>query len=538
MIYIDPPYNTGNEFIYPDDYGETLDTYLKYTGQKDEEGNWQTTNRDTDGRFHSRWLNMMYPRLFLAKNLLRDDGVIFISIDDHEVDNLKKMCSEIYGEENFIGKLTWIKKRKGSFLSQNLVSLTEYILIYSRAAKNSSLFGGKPDSSESQPLIKRTNSISTLEIPENVIKTKLSDGIYESGIYGHGSSSVELLHDTKVKNKVFIQSVKIKGPFIWSQKYLEEQLAEGAELVINTDNFQVRAFKADDKERFKGLSSLIDGVKIKGTNEDGYEELRDILGQENLIDYPKPKNLIKYLVKAGTYFNDDDIVLDFFAGSASTAHATIELNQEENKDMKSIMVQLPELIDEDSEAKKAGFDTIADIGKERIRRVIKELKNEKEENSQQTELELEEEIEDQKELDLGFKVFKLDKSNFNVWEAPEADTEAEKLEDQLDVFADHITPEAERESILYELILKSGYPLSTKITQKEIDGHTVYIINEGALLIYLDEGLTFEILEKIAEMEPNRIVCLDKSFTGGEADALKTNAVQLFKANDITFRRV
>lgn len=256
---------------------------------------------------------------------------------------------------------------------------------------------------------------------------------------------------------------------------------------------------------------------------------------KDIFDYPKPTSLVKRMIQM-VCPDEDDIILDFFAGSCPTAHAVLKQNQEDGENRKFIMVQLPEGTKDGSEAKKAGYDTIADIGKERIRRVIKQI-DEKEKKDNQLELG-ESGNEKEQKLDLGFKVFKLNPSNFKVWDSPDAETDAGKLEDQLDVFADHITPGAEQESILYEIILKSGYPLSVQITNEEIDGQTVYSIDNGELLIYLDDGLSFELLDAMAAMEPNRVVCLDKSFTGEQADALKTNAVQLFKKNDIAFRTV
>jgi adenine-specific DNA-methyltransferase len=516
MIYIDPPYNTGNEFIYPDNYSESLDTYLKYTGQKDQEGNWQTTNRDTDGRFHSRWLNMMYPRLFLAKNLLRDDGVIFISIDDHEIAHLRKLCDEIFGEEKFIAQFNWKSRQNKDNRNKTGASIDhEYIIAYGNKIRgddrNIDQYSN-PDNDQ-RGLWTSANMVGLL--PEDQRPNCHYDLINPKTKINYGRPEMGWRYDKNTMNKLIE-----KNKVLWPDKLKGRP--------------RRKKFLSEIQEKYTGFSSMV-GEDIY--TRDGTAELKDFFGVRT-VNFPKPSKLILDLVKQGLNDTKDGIVLDFFSGSCSTAHAVLERNQKDDGNRKFIMVQLPEPTDEDSEANKAGFDTIADIGKERIRRVIKKLKDEEEEEKQQTELELEEETEDQKELDLGFKVFKLDKSNFKVWDALGVDTEAEKLEDQLDVFADHITPEAERESILYELILKSGYPLSTEITQKEIDGHTLFSIDDEALLIYLDEGLTFEILEKMAEMEPNRIVCLDKSFTGEEADALKTNAVQLFKANDITFRTV
>jgi adenine-specific DNA-methyltransferase len=516
MIYIDPPYNTGNEFIYPDDYGETLDTYLKYTGQKDEEGNWQTTNRDTDGRFHSRWLNMMYPRLFLAKNLLRDDGVIFISIDDNEVAHLRKLCDEIFGEENFLSNVIWQhsvqpKGYKGTFSVHH-----NHILAYQ-----------KSDKFDLGSLERTKEDNKSYSNPDNDPNGRWRSGDVRNSLY-----RPNLIYELETPSGKKIGSPE--NGWRWSKETMQKKIESGEIIFSNDETRIIRKIYLKDQDG-RTPETIWFAQKVGSTRE-GANKLKELFDGLTPFDTSKPTKLIKNLIEISG-LEDDDICLDFFGGSCSTAEGIIKYS-----DARFIMIQLPEKVDDSKpqgkDSLKLGIDNIADLGKERIRRVIHNIQNEYEDQSNQQELEIGKETQDQAELDLGFKVFKLDQSNFKVWDAPEADTEAEKLEDQLDVFADHITPEAERESILYELILKSGYPLSTKITQKEIDGYTLFSIDEGALLVYLDEGFTFEILEKMAEMEPNRVVCLDKSFSGEEADALKTNAVQLFKANDITFRTV
>lgn len=519
MIYIDPPYNTGNEFIYPDDYGENLNTYLEYTGQKDAEGNWQTTNRDTDGRFHSRWLNMMYPRLFLARNLLKKDGVIFISIDDGEKDNLKKICDEIFGEENFIATLVW--KSRQNIDNRNVTNVSndhEYILCYGkklRGKERNKEQYTNPDDDPRGPWVsanmvgllpedRRPNLHYDLENPETGV-------VYEKPEMGWR-------YDKSTMNKL-----------IKENKILWPDNPEGRP--------RRKKFFSELQEKYVGFSSVIaEDIYTR----DGSKEIEELFGAK-VMDFPKPAELIKGLIKQGSGGEEEkDIILDFFAGSCSTAHALFKQNLEDSKQRNFIMVQLPEPTEDNSTASKAGYETIADIGKDRISRVVDEItaKEEESTNNNQADLEFDEEADNVRDLDLGFKVFKLDRSNFKVWDSPDVDIDPDDLEEQLDVFADHISPEAEQESILYELILKSGYPLTTPIEEKEIDGKNIYSIQDDSLLIYLDDDLTFEILDQMAEMEPNRIVCLDKSFSGEQADALKTNAVQLFKSHDITFRTV
>ncbi len=373
MIYIDPPYNTGNDFVYNDNFKQDSETFLETSGMFDEDGNMTLQNfeknSESNGRFHTDWLNMMYPRLKVARNLLSDDGVIFISIDDNEVQNLKKICDEIFGEDNCFGVVTWSKKRKGSFLSKGIISLTEYALSYAKNRNESiGLFGGTADSNESQPIIKRTNRFSTLKIPANCISSKLPDGLYKKGKYGDDVNPVELLDDVIIHNGLIENEFKISAPFTWSQQMFNEEIAKGTRCVINTKNFQIRAYRVYEDSQFKGFPSFLNGVEIKGTNEDAYEELERIFGIKKLFDYSKPVNYIKSFATAASHFDKDSIILDFFSGSATTAHAVMQLNAEDNGNRKFICVQLPEVTAEDSEAYKAGYKNICEIGKERIRR--------------------------------------------------------------------------------------------------------------------------------------------------------------------------
>jgi adenine-specific DNA-methyltransferase len=266
-----------------------------------------------------------------------------------------------------------------------------------------------------------------------------------------------------------------------------------------------------------------------GHNQQGRQEVKKLFDGKGYFDSPKPVDLISRILKISN-IGENDIILDFFAGSCSTAQAVLK----KSGSCKFIMVQLPEPIEENSEAKKAGFNNVADIGKERIRRVLQQFKEDQKSDKQ---LELEEEGE-KNDQDLGFKVFKLTPSNFKVWEAPGVDIEPEKLKEQLDAFSDHLNPENEEESILFELILKSGFPLTANIEKIELQGKNVFNVENGKLMICLAEELTFEVVDAISEKEPQRVICLDNGFTGDDADALKTNAVQLFKSKEIEFRTV
>ena len=507
MIYIDPPYNTGNDFVYEDDFTTESGVWREKSGDYDEQGNRLVKNPDSNGRFHTDWLNMIYPRLKVARDLLSDDGVIFISIDDNEQANLKKICDEVFGESNFVGNIVWNKKRKGSFLSKGIISLTEYLMVYSKKSNDFlGLYGGEADSSESQPIIKRTNNISVLHIPANTIYTKLSDGVYRCGIYGDEINPVELLNDIQVKNGIITTEFNIKAPFVWSQEMFDFQLKLGAKFVINTINFQIRVFKIHNDMDFKGFPSYIDGVAIKGTNEDSYEELYDIFGIKKSFDYSKPKNYIKELMIAATHFNKDSLILDFFSGSATTAHAVMQLNAEDGGNRRFIMVQLPEKCDEKSEAYKAGYKNICEIGKERIRRAGKKIKEET----------------GKAELDTGFRVLKLDSSNMqDVYYNPAAMTQS-----LLDVTIDNVKPDRTPMDLLFQVMLELGLQLSAKIEEREVCGKKYYAVNGNDIIACFDDDINQDVITEIAKQQPLYAVFKDKSFA---TDSVGINNEQLFK---------
>ncbi len=531
MIYIDPPYNTGNEFIYPDKFSETLDTYLEYTGQKDGNGHKFSTNTDTNGRYHSKWLNMMYPRLYLAKNLLRDDGVIFISIDDNEQSNLKALCDLVFGEENFVGCAARIAKKsnnKGEFWAPNF----DYILTYTKlksAAKP--FFGGVnteaynqiesegPRTGERYQLVRLYMSSIQNRNPEQRFFLDCPDGskiippgstfpperpVLGDGIWRWTKKKIE-----KENNRIVIKSVK-------SSNLIDEN-GNPAKWNVYTKTY----LKDVIEEASAKPNSLIE----KQINQIGSHELNKM---DIPFNYSKPASLIKYLLEISRV-NADDIILDFFAGSATTAHAVMQLNKEDGGNHKYIMVQLPEPCDENSEACKAGYKTIADIGKERIRRAAQKIAEEQGSLADVDE-----------QLDLGFKVFKLTRSNFKVWEG---DVEKIKnLEQQLLDYVDHINAASTPEDILYELLLKSGFPLTTQVKTLRLAGKDVFSIEAGTLLICLDKALNQAVIDAIANKNPRQVIFLDAGFKGD--DQLKANAVQTFKTraqqkeSEIVFRTV
>ncbi|MBZ0207263.1 MAG: site-specific DNA-methyltransferase [Flavobacteriales bacterium] len=490
MIYIDPPYNTGNDFVYEDDFTEPLEEYLRRTGQVDDEGRKLTTNTRADGRFHSKWLSMMYPRLRLARQLLRDDGVIFVSIDDNEVHHLRNLMSEVYGDESFLGQLVWLKKRKGSFLTKGIISTTEYCVVHSKTIEGKKLYGGRADESESQPLVKRTNSVGTLSIEAGLVQTKLKPKTYPKGRYGTGSSGIDLLDDVVVKDGVITSAFRIKGPFIWSQSYLDDYLSKGAQLIVNTENFQLRVFKPQSADSFKGLPSFINGLDIEGTNEDAYEQLRDLFGEEGVFDYSKPVNYVKHLIGAATEFDKEAIVLDFFAGSGTTAQAVEELNASDGGNRKFLLVQLPEVLEEDHKGRNHGFETIADITRERLKRAFTKNKS-----------------------DAGFLSFGLEKSNFRAW----SDVEGADLTALEKAFAEAESPLVKdwtREGLRTEVMLLEGFPLDSRVEQvKQLQKNVVDRISHEwhshHLLVCLDKKVHADTIQGLELGDGDIFICLD-----------------------------
>ena len=529
IISIDPPYNTGNDFIYPDNYSENLDTYLKYTGQVDSEGKKFAANTETDGRFHSKWMNMMYPRLFLAKNLLREDGLIFINIDDNEIHNLRSICNEIFGEENLLQQIIWKNKTGGGAKTKGWIELHEYILCYAKNISN----------------------IIDVNIPYSE-KTAAMYNKKDENFDVRGAYATWPLDTTSMGDRPNLKfPITHNGIEIWPEK----QWLWSKERVLDAQKSNMLLFnKQSDgtyKVRFKGYIKDENGIMRRGKplsilegpyTQEGSKDFEQHL-PKSLFPFPKPVNLLIDLFSIKTEDAPDiqnEIILDFFAGSGSTGEAILDSNQKNNLNKKFILVQLPELCDENSEAFKAGYRTIADISKERIRKVIQKIKDErKEKESQKNKTLFASEVNERNNIfDLGFKVFKLSPSNFKVWDSS-LQKEPEAIQTALEIHTEHISQEATQEAILFELLLKSGFPLTTPIEQLTIEGKNVFSIAEGLLLICLEDELTHELLKGIAELKPSRVICLDKSFKGDNADALKTNAVQIMKSKGVVnFRTV
>jgi adenine-specific DNA-methyltransferase len=504
MIYIDPPYNTGNDFIYPDNYSESLQTYLEYTGQVDGEGRKFSTNTDTDGRFHSKWLNMMYPRLYLARNLLRDDGAIFISIDDGELANLKMLVSEIFGEENLVATFSWEKRTTRE--NRRVFSFNhEYVVC---AARNKVAF------EESRNLLPLTDEvIDRYDNPDNDPRGK----------WQSVSLNAQAGHATKDQFYVLTtpsgRTLEAPPGRCWSvtKKKLEELIADNRVWFgANGDNVPRR--KVFITEAREGLTphTLWTAGEV-GTNDSAKKDLMDLFDGTEVFETPKPVGLVKRMLEIAT--DKGDLVLDFFAGSGVTAQAVLDLNRADGGSRRFVLVQLPEPVQKDR------YSTIADITRDRVRRVIQRLEKEAEQSLP---------LNGESNFVLGFKAFTLRGSNFKVWASGGADAnrDAASFSSQLDLHIDHIVEGRTAEDILSEILLKSGFPLSTKVDVITLISKTVFSIAGGAMLICLDRSLNHEVIKAMADMRPERVVCLDEGFVGN--DQLKTNAVQTMKARGVT----
>ncbi|HET6387337.1 MAG TPA: site-specific DNA-methyltransferase [Armatimonadota bacterium] len=509
MIYIDPPYNTGNEFIYPDNFREGLQEYQRFTGQVDGDGVRLTTNAETDGRYHSRWLSMMYPRLFLARNLLREDGVIFVSIDDHEVHNLRLLMNEIFGEENFVATIIWQKVFSPKNTARHFSEDHDYVLLYARDAA-----GWTPE------LLPRTEEMQErYSNPDDDPRGAwASSDLCARNYYGRGTYSV-----TCPSGRV------IAGPptgtywRISPDKFREIDVDGRVYWGPSGDNMpRLKRFLAEVK------AGLVPQTLWKYQDAGHTQEAKKSLLQfvtfstsDSVFDTPKPPRLIERMLRIATTDQEHDIVLDFFAGSGTTAQAVLELNQEDGGNRKFILVQLPEPTGKDD------FPTIADITKERVRRVIQKL-----EKGSDGKLALE----DAPAPDLGFRVFKLASSSFTLWDADAVPKDAEVLGQQLELYANHVATDRSELDILYELLLKLGLALTVPIEERTLAGQRAYSVERGRLLVCLEDPVAKETLRSMMELKPQQILCLDQAFHGD--DSLKTNVVLEMKSHDILFHTV
>lgn len=510
-IIIDPPYNTGSDsFIYPDSFKESKEEYQKRIGEKDsegflmKEGMFRKNSKDS-GHYHSSWLSMMYPRLFLAKNLLKEDGVIFVHIDDNEVHNLRLLMNEIFGEENFISELVWKKRVSPANDSHWFSSDHEYILIFAKFKEKWS--PNKLDRNEKQ------NSYYTN--PDNDTR-----GPWNSAAYTCNKNKDERpnLYYPLI-NPNTGEEVWPKETAVWAySKETHEQHLRDNLLYWGVDGKSKSPRKKQFITEAKKVvpRSVLDYTDVGSTQSATLDFLK--IFEHNYFNYTKPIELIKRLVKLSIESND--IIIDFFAGSGTTGQAVLELNKEDSGKRKFILVQLPEQSSLDSEAYRAGFKTIAEITKERIRRVIKKIEKEKSEKP---------DMFDDGSQDLGFKVFKLTPSNFKIWRSNEINEE--NLIQQLEAFTNPVHKDSPEKNMLYELILKAGYQLTDKIE----DNGSFYSIANNQLIIVLKK-LDEKIITSIIKAKPKKVITLDNLFTGN--DQLKTNTVLQMKDAEIDFKTI
>ena len=522
MIYIDPPYNTGSDsFIYPDKYSESKEEYLRRVGDKNEEGYMTRDgmfrkNAKENGQYHSNWLNMMMPRLYLAKSLLREDGVIFISIDDNEVHNLRLLMNEIFGEENFVAQFIWHAKKGGGSDSSKIVTDQEYVLCY----------------------LKSDNPAGALQKVELVGETL--DKQDEKGSYRRGRELNKWGSNSRREDRPTMY-FPIKGPngkevypirndgsegcWRWGRKAMKAIVEAGdVEFVERQDGTYIAYEKIRNTDaRFKPYRTFINC----GTTADGSKLIKSIFGAK-YFDFPKPLDLITILANIG--LGENDILLDFFSGSGTTAHAVMELNKD-GGNRKYICVQLPELCEEKSEAYKAGYKTIAEISKERIRRagvkIRKEVEMEQAKQKEQLSFDEEQTV---TMPDLGFKVFKLSDSNFKQWRDIKGSDKEEWQQQILDLL-DPVTENATIDNMVYELLLKSGKDLNSVIEQKE--GY--YLINGNELILML-ESATQDVVNSVLAEHPDKVIALDRLFEGN--DQLKTNTVLQMRDAGIEFKTI
>ena len=524
MIYIDPPYNTGNDFVYEDDFAQSTDEYLANSGQFDEDGNRMVQNTESNGRFHTDWLNMIYPRLRIAKNLFAGHGVIFISIDDNEIENMKKLCDEVYGATSFVAQLVWEKKKKGSFLSKSITNVKEYILVYCKNIDGfEGLIGEINDEEETYPCINAVNKRELRTIPAG-IESKYRDKDFfmpKGSEISDTTMSIVLHSDLVIKNGVLAEELTLEGNWRYSQAAMKEYALK-KELYITRDLYLRRIVRETRYKTMKDLLSrvgedteiahteMVDTKNLNssgwGSNEDADEELRLIFGIQKLMDYPKPVRLLLKLL-ASYRGSDDYIVLDFFSGSATTAHATIKLNAQDGGKRKFIMVQLPELTDEKSPAYKAGYKTICEIGKERIRRAGAKIKEEAGLAAQN--------------LDTGFRVLKCDTSNMkDVYYNP-----AEYEVNMFSRLEDNIKEDRTPEDLLFQVMLDLGVLLSSKIEETTIADKKVFNVEDNYLIACFDSDVSEETIKAIAKQKPYYFVMRDSSMA---SDSVATNFDQIF----------
>lgn len=516
MIYIDPPYNTGNDFIYNDDFSQTAEDYSEVSGQTDNEGNRLFQNTEANGRFHTDWLNMLYPRLKIAKDLLSPDGVIFISISDVEIINLRKICDEIFGPNNCVAQIVWKNKYGAGGGTGGVASVHEYILIYSRC-----------------PIDNITCNLSEeLQASYSQRDEKYSTrGGYTTQPLASTSKGARanLMYPIEYNGDIILPPKG--GRWVWSKEKFDRAFANN-EIVINksSEGYSVRVknYLYDESGRMRRGTQL--SMITNVFNQAGSKEFAELMGDKRIFDFPKPTDLLKQLFSLEVNREDDAfILLDFFSGSASSAHAVLRLNAEDKGHRKFIMVQLPEETEPKSEAYKAGYKNICEIGKERIRRAGKKILSEIKTNTEVGGL-FDAAEEESPKLDIGFRVLKLDSSNMeDVYYRPEESSEST-------LFEDNVKPDRTGEDLLFQVMLECNLPLSAKIQTEKVAGKEVFSVNNGYLIACFDEDVNEKVITAVAKRKPYYFIMRDKSLS---SDNVADNFEQIFQAySKGTIRRI
>ncbi|WP_167197101.1 site-specific DNA-methyltransferase [Brevibacterium pigmentatum] len=537
MIYIDPPYNTGKDFVYPDNYKEGLDTYLEWTRQVNKEGKRLSTNADTEGRYHSNWLNMMYPRLKLARNLLSQDGVIFLSIDDHEYDNLKKLCDEIFGESNFLNTFVWVSNLKGRQIAASGAAGTkEYVLCYARRADDAGEFIGsgaklktlmpsiykgfkyKVEHDEHGAYVLKNELHNTNSVFNEVTRPNLVFDIYYNSSTGDVKTadvSNEHVYDgyIKIAPKKNNNGTNKFHAFRWSRRKVE---SESHDLSFTQG---ASGWKVHTKVRDVDGATVKDLIMDITTNE-GSADIKAIGLDPKWFEYPKPVNLVKLLIDMAS--DEESIILDFFAGSGTTAHAVMSLNAEDGGNRTFVQVQLPEPLLEGQPARRAGHHSIADISVSRIRAASAHIQKASSNR-----------LPDDNDPDFGVRAYRLAKTNFAA-SKHSSEIDPNQLEQHLLNLRDSsIADDATADDLLVEILLKQGYSLTERIVPINVAGLNLRSVGDGIVLAYLNKQVkpTLEQLRALVHEDPARLIVLEDTFQGD--DQLKTNLAQLCKSYGI-----
>ena len=509
MIYIDPPYNTGNDFVYEDDFAENVADYIANSGQTDEEGNRLVANTESNGRFHTDWLNMMYPRLKISRDLLSEDGVIFISIDDNEFENLKKLCDEVFGESNFVGIISVKGNPRGRQSSTYFAQVHDFLITYRKT--NLLELKGFPISEEEKKsrfnkVDENGESYEEWELRKRGAASRRQDvptlyyPIYYSTVTNYFSTSKFDEADIVITPKL---GDGTDGRWRWSKEKVEKEKIKLYVRKKNDGTYNIYEKKTLEEKSTQIAPTIWDYSDVN--TELGTKMFKSLFDNSDFFDFPKPLGLLQRVLSIST--NKESLVLDFFSGSATTAHAVMQLNAEDGGNRKFIMVQLPELCDEKSEAYKAGYKNICEIGKERIRRAGKKIKEESPMTTQN--------------LDIGFRVLKLDSSNMeDVYYAPEQMGEK-------DLFQDNVKLGRSSEDLLFQVMLDKGIPLSSKIETKNVDGKEVFYVDGNYLIACFDKDVSESTITAIAKEKPYYFVMRDPS-NAQNGDSLVTNFEQIF----------